>query len=792
MAKQSGRERNAGLEAARISLELEALEQRILLSNPGIGFLTDSPDPVNQGSNLTLTANNVLDPDGDSIATVQFYRSTDNVASPLTDTLLGAGTPIGGNDWRWTGAATWANGNWYYFAIAQDPAGHPSTASLTAGKVNALPLIGALTGSPQPTGPGSNITLTATGVSDPDGTISWVDFYHDANGNGTWDAADTFLGRDTDGQNGWKQSVLVQWTTGDYFARSRDNNSAFSTFVTGHVDQRPVIATLQNDPNPAVFGQFLTLTAGGVSDPDGFVQQVSFYRDADGDGSLDTSKDQLLGTGFDAGNGNWQLIVLDDWQPGVTPKYFAIATDNEGYQGFPVGTLNQNPTVDGINSDQTAITLGTNLNLEAVGVADTDGFVHDVVFSTSAPPSWWPYNGVPTAEHQDNTLGDGWTWDNIGVDWTVTDIAQADFNNDGFTDLAVTVNVTSGAGVDFVAMMTNDGNAHFTTTSVVDLYDFTLGTNYNPSAVTTGDFNGDSFQDVAVINPGAAPNRVGHVAVLINDGTGMFGAHTDYAANYTGDRYTLRPDSLATGDYTGDGNLDIVGYSSGQNEMAVWVGDGTGNFTLNRIYSYGSSRWRDGATTLDLGGAPATSAQGVQDMLSTDLDQHEDGGADLAMTGQNGLFLLFNYIRGLDTTVPLPDDLNIFDPGNVIGRALDTGITAGEGAQIGFQYAYRTGNTYTSENRRNDSFWHLNLVGDNVDMYHAGLASGQTLTLTVNPLYGPDSTGSNVYVYVYDGTGALLYDGTLTPITPQPLRGRFLSRPRRMGIITSPFPVWHW
>ncbi len=56
MAKEVQDARKAGFEAVRTSLTLEALEQRILLSNPAIGFVSDSPDPVNQGSTLTLIA----------------------------------------------------------------------------------------------------------------------------------------------------------------------------------------------------------------------------------------------------------------------------------------------------------------------------------------------------------------------------------------------------------------------------------------------------------------------------------------------------------------------------------------------------------------------------------------------------------------------------------------------------------------------------------------------------------------------------------------------------------------
>ena len=320
MAKQSKIDRHAAEEAGRIPLTLEALEQRILLSNPAIGFVSDSPDPVNQGSALTLLAHNVLELNGDpaTITGVQFYRSTDNVANPLTDTLLGSGTEIvpGSGNYQWTGAATWAASNWYYFAVATDSDGAQATSAVDAGRVNALPTIAALTGSPEPTGPGDSITLTATGVSDLEGAVSKVEFYHDANGDGILQTGtDTYLGTDADGQDGWSlANVLVQWTTGDYFARAQDHDGAFSAAAVGHVDQRPVVTALQNNPSPAVQGQLVTFLASGVSDSDGTVSNVRIYRDQDGDGAWDPVKDQLLGFASNQGGGNWALTVT--WTTG--------------------------------------------------------------------------------------------------------------------------------------------------------------------------------------------------------------------------------------------------------------------------------------------------------------------------------------------------------------------------------------------------------------------------------------------------------------------------------------------
>ena len=60
---------------------------------PTIASLSDSPDPVTQGNNLALTANNVSDSDG-LVVKVEFYRDVNNnsVIDVGTDALLGTDT----------------------------------------------------------------------------------------------------------------------------------------------------------------------------------------------------------------------------------------------------------------------------------------------------------------------------------------------------------------------------------------------------------------------------------------------------------------------------------------------------------------------------------------------------------------------------------------------------------------------------------------------------------------------------------------------------------------------------
>ncbi len=71
---------------------------------------------------------------------------------------------------------------------------------------NEAPTVDSLQASPDPVTRPNDITLTALGVDDPDGagTVAAVEFYRDANGNGTLEVGtDVLLGTDTNGADGW-------------------------------------------------------------------------------------------------------------------------------------------------------------------------------------------------------------------------------------------------------------------------------------------------------------------------------------------------------------------------------------------------------------------------------------------------------------------------------------------------------------------------------------------------------------------------------------------------------------
>jgi hypothetical protein len=118
----------------------------------------------------------------------------------------------------------------------------------------------------------------------------------------------------------------------------------------------PVIASLSDSPDPLVLPGTLTLTANGVSDPDGSstVASVSFYRDSNGNGTLETGIDTLLGTDVNGADG-WRIAVnLSNSLASGTYRYFAQAKDASNLLSNVVSTTNTANKKNGPRVSQTA------------------------------------------------------------------------------------------------------------------------------------------------------------------------------------------------------------------------------------------------------------------------------------------------------------------------------------------------------------------------------------------------------------------------------------------------------
>jgi ABC-type phosphate transport system substrate-binding protein len=100
----------------------------------------------------------------------------------------------------------------------------------------------------------------------------------------------------------------------------------------------------------------------------------------------------------------------------------------------------------------------------------------------------------------------------------------------------------------------------------------TLPVGQQTYTVATGDFNGDGNEDVATVY---TEGKVGKVAVYLGEGNGSFEAPVVSPAP----KYA---ESIATGDFNGDGKLDLA-LGIGESGIVAMLGDGHGSFTAGPL-----------------------------------------------------------------------------------------------------------------------------------------------------------------------------------------------------------------
>ncbi|MFZ0305122.1 MAG: FG-GAP-like repeat-containing protein [Terracidiphilus sp.] len=297
-----------------------------------------------------------------------------------------------------------------------------------------------------------------------------------------------------------------------------------------------------------------------------------------------------------------------------------------------------------------------------------------------------------------------------------TSIAVGDFNGDGNLDLAVAI-----TGGDSVMILLGDGKGNFTpaTTSLTE------GT--APISVAVGDFNGDGILDLAVAceypnpvtNPATTP---GVVVVLLGNGDGTF------TPTATSPATGLRPESIVTADFNGDGIPDLAVANLNSDSVTVLLGDGTGNFTSTAVSPYATD--------------PAFVAAG---------DFNGDGISDLAVsTG--------NYANG-----------------TILEAATQTATAAVNGIAAPFppgtetvEASYAGGSNYSASTSGATVLNPLLIIPTvNVAPSSSSIAAGQDLTVTVTvsgPSIDPTPTGSVTLTSGSYGSGATTLSGGIAQI----------------------------
>ncbi|MFP5226504.1 MAG: beta strand repeat-containing protein [Acidobacteriota bacterium] len=148
-------------------------------------------------------------------------------------------------------------------------------------------------------------------------------------------------------------------------------------------------------------------------------------------------------------------------------------------------------------------------------------------------------------------------------------LAVGDFNGDGKADIlgsaaSITGGLVAPGGLE---LLSGDGSGQFTASAPIG--------SSSPTIIVAGDMNGDHKLD-AVFADGSPSGGATNLGIALGDGSGGFGAVTDYAIPNS-----VPIANIVTGDFTGDGKPDVVvttsgALTSGPNSIYLFTNNGDG------------------------------------------------------------------------------------------------------------------------------------------------------------------------------------------------------------------------
>ncbi len=252
-------------------------------------------------------------------------------------------------------------------------------------------------------------------------------------------------------------------------------------------------------------------------------------------------------------DGNADLAVLNLYQPDSCYGYGGVGT---------IQVLLGNGA--GVFSTASSTCLPDVLGIEGMPILMAENFDNG---SLGVAAEWYSDGALGFTAYLGN--GDGTLSPNDGLYFiSDEDIALipafADFNLDGYLDAAF---VQTDADFPGIVVYFGNGNGTF---GCCGGGPPPLGT-----GVFAGDFNGDGILDLAVLNyTNAESGNGGPVGIALGVGGGSF-----VMAATQPTTTLINPVWATTGDFNGDGILDLAFADSGSTALTVLMGNGDGTFT---------------------------------------------------------------------------------------------------------------------------------------------------------------------------------------------------------------------
>jgi VCBS repeat-containing protein len=237
---------------------------------------------------------------------------------------------------------------------------------------------------------------------------------------------------------------------------------------------------------------------------------------------------------------------------GVGTGSFGLVTS--GVSGASVASVT---AVGGSNGAQYVIAVNTGTGDGSIALDLSSAGIEDLAGNRLAGTAFQPETSYPTGRIPES-------------------VAIGDLNGDGKPDLVVANFFSSDINTPAtISVLLGNGDGTFQPQT-------TYPAGLNAYSVAIGDFNKDGKPDVVVANNAATATPLGTLSVLLGNGDGSFQSPTAYPTG-------PGPISVATGDFNGDGNLDLVAANGSflSNSVSVLLGNGNGTFQPQTMYAVG-------------------------------------------------------------------------------------------------------------------------------------------------------------------------------------------------------------